>query len=102
MAGELRSVVCEQLGHVSMLRLRHGHRVPLAAGHVRVRLQACGLNFPDLLMVEGKYQHKPALPFTPGLEGSGTITEVAADVKSLRIGDEVIVGPCLGTYADEI
>jgi NADPH:quinone reductase-like Zn-dependent oxidoreductase len=47
--------------------------VPPAAGEVAVSMRAAALNFPDLLMTRGGYQHKPALPFTIGMEGAGTV-----------------------------
>jgi NADPH2:quinone reductase len=72
-------------------------------GEVRVRLRAAGLNFADGLVIAGKYQLKPALPFTPGLEGAGEIVEVGQGVDDLRIGRRVavLVRPG-GCYATEI
>lgn len=56
---------------------------------VRIETRACGLNFADLLMIRGTYQDTPPLPFTLGLELAGTIVEVGAGVKDLRVGDRV-------------
>jgi NADPH2:quinone reductase len=64
---------------------------PLKNGEVRVAVHAAGLNFPDMLMIEGKYQLKPDLPFTPGMEAAGDVLEVASDVTGIRIGAKVIV-----------
>jgi NADPH:quinone reductase len=94
--------VCRKLGALAALGLEVRQRSALGPGQVRVSLRACAVNFPDLLMVEGKYQHKPSLPFTPGLEGAGTITEVAPAIDHVRVGDNVIVWQCIGTFADEI
>jgi NADPH2:quinone reductase len=71
------------------------------AGEVRVRLRAASVNFPDILMVQGKYQHKPELPFTPGMEGAGDVVAVGAGVEGFVIGDKVIVSR-LGCFAEEI
>ncbi len=71
------------------------------AGEVRVRLRAASVNFPDILMVQGKYQHKPDLPFTPGMEGAGDVVAVGDGVSGLKIGDKVIVSR-LGCFAEEI
>jgi NADPH2:quinone reductase len=59
------------------------------AGEVRIAIEAASLNFPDLLIVEGKYQFKPALPFVPGAEFAGTIEAVGAGVQHLQVGDAV-------------
>ena len=51
-------------------------QAPLQAGQVRVAVRAAGINFPDILMAAGEYQLKPPLPFTPGMEAAGDVTEV--------------------------
>ena len=63
---------------------------PLGPGQVRVGVRASGINFPDILMVEGKYQVKPELPFIPGLEVAGVVLECAAGVAHVRPGDRVL------------
>ncbi|NCO22134.1 MAG: NADPH:quinone oxidoreductase family protein [Rhodobacterales bacterium] len=60
-------------------------------GEVAVRIAACGLNFADLLMAEGRYQEKPPLPFTLGMELAGTITALGAGVEGLTVGTRVAV-----------
>lgn len=62
------------------------------AGEVRIKVRAAAVNFPDLLMTRGDYQHKPALPFTPGLELSGEIDALGAGVEGWKIGDAVVGG----------
>ncbi len=59
------------------------------ADEVRVAIRAASLNFPDLLIVQNKYQMKPALPFVPGSEYAGVVEAVGADVKHLKVGDAV-------------
>jgi len=69
------------------------------AGQVLIRVRAAALNFPDLLMTEGKYQLKPELPFVPGMEVAGEV--VAADPDSgLAPGDAVVAGTRIGGFAD--
>ena len=70
-------------------------------GHVRIDVKAAGLNFPDILMVEGKYQMKPPFPFTPGSECAGIITELADDVPHLKVGDRVAAMVQHGAFATE-
>lgn len=62
-----------------------------ATGEIRVRIHACGLNFADLLMVKGTYQDTPTLPFTLGMEVSGTVDALGADVSGFARGDRVAV-----------
>jgi len=60
-------------------------------GQIRLKIQACGLNFADLLMQKGTYQDTPEPPFTLGLEVSGTVDSLAPDVEGLKIGDRIAV-----------
>ena len=71
-------------------------------GHVRIDIKAAGVNFPDILMVEGKYQIKPPFPFTPGSEAAGVITELADDVPHLNVGDRVACMVMNGAFATEV
>lgn len=75
---------------------------PPGAGEVRLKLKACSINFPDLLMIQGKYQFKPDLPFSPGMEGSGIVTAVGAGVDNVSVGDEVVAGLRIGGFAEEV
>src|SRR5450830_1139757 len=59
------------------------------AGEVLIEIKAASLNFPDLLIVQNKYQTKPALPFVPGSEYAGVIAAVGTGVKHLKVGDSV-------------
>jgi NADPH2:quinone reductase len=74
----------------------------LRAGHLRISVAAAGLNFPDILMAEGKYQIKPPFPFIPGSECSGTITEVSDDVEHIKVGDKVAAMVMNGAFATEV
>ena len=95
------AVVCEGLSGPSHLQLRRMPRSPLRPGAVRVALKAAGINFPDVLMTYGRYQHRPELPFVPGFEASGIVAETAPDVTQVRVGDRVIAQMRTGAYAEE-
>jgi len=75
---------------------------PPGKGEVRLKLKACSINFPDLLMIQGKYQFKPDLPFSPGMEGSGIVTELGPGVDNVSVGDEVVAGLRIGGFAEEV
>ncbi|WP_422025797.1 NADPH:quinone oxidoreductase family protein [Pyruvatibacter mobilis] len=69
-------------------------------GEVQIRIRACAVNFPDLLMVQGKYQFKPPLPFTPGMEAAGEIVAVGPGVTAFAPGDKVVAGLRTGGMAE--
>src|SRR5215472_2399417 len=85
-----RAVVCEALGAPESLRLQPFARQPLSPGAVRVSVKAAGINFPDLLTIQGLYQHRPQLPFMPGVEAAGIVVEMAADVGGLSPNQPVM------------
>jgi NADPH2:quinone reductase len=95
-----KAVVCRELGPPESLRLETFASVPLAPGEVRVTIHAAGINFPDILMAAGEYQLKPPLPFTPGVEAAGEVSEVN-DAAGVAVGDKVILKLRHGAYADE-
>ena len=68
-------------------------------GEVRVAIRAASLNFPDLLIVQNKYQMKPPLPFVPGSELAGTVDAVGEGVKHLKVGDAVAAFGGMGGFA---
>jgi NADPH2:quinone reductase len=69
-------------------------------GEVQIAVAACGLNHADLLMIDGKYQEKPPLPITLGMEVAGTVTRLGASVDGLKVGDRVAAFPGTGGLAD--
>lgn len=71
-------------------------------GELVVAMHAAGVNFPDLLVVEGRYQHKPPLPFTPGKELAGEVIDIGEDVISFVPGDRVMVQVEYGAFAERV
>jgi NADPH:quinone reductase len=98
----MKAVVCRELGPPERLRLETFAAAQLAPGQVRVSLHAAGINFPDILMAAGQYQLKPDLPFTPGVEAAGEVSEIADGVGGVASGDRVIVRMRHGAYAEEV
>jgi NADPH2:quinone reductase len=78
-----------------------GARAP-GKGEVKIAVHAAGLNFADTLMIEGKYQEKPPLPFSPGMECAGVIAEVGEGVEGLARGDRVMAMTGFGGMAEEV
>jgi NADPH2:quinone reductase len=72
---------------------------PPGAGEVLLKAEAASLNFPDMLMIEGKYQHRPKPPFTPGRDVAGTVLAVGADVTDFAPGDRVMAQAHEGAFA---
>jgi NADPH2:quinone reductase len=70
-------------------------------GQVVITVKACGVNFPDVLMIQDKYQFKPALPFSPGGEIAGIVKEAGEGVTAFKPGDRVIVSIGSGGFAEE-
>jgi NADPH2:quinone reductase len=87
---------------ISVLRMDDVTLPPPGPGEVRLKLKACSINFPDILMVQGKYQFKPELPFAPGMEGAGVIGAVGAGATKFRPGDKVVAGLRVGGLAEEV
>ena len=99
----MQAVVCRQLEGPSALELAEMPSPDMGAGEVRVRVRAAGVNFPDILMMEGKYQVKPRLPFIPGLEVAGEVMECGAGVSHVQPGDRVMAfARSGGAYATEV
>ena len=98
----MKAVLCESFGPAENLTLADIEAPQLLPGHVIVEIRACALNFPDVLMIEGKYQSLPPFPFTPGGEFAGVVSEVADDVQNWQLGDEVFGACGHGAMAEHI
>ncbi len=98
----MRAVVCHSFAEPEQLEVEQLDTPPCGPGQVRVHVWASGLNYVDALFVQGKYQIRPALPFVPGSEIAGEVTEVGAEVEGITVGDRVMASVGLGGFADEI
>lgn len=86
--------------HGTPIHLNEVPQPAIASDEVLVRVAACALNFGDLLMIKGTYQQIPALPFTLGMELSGTVEQIGADVTTLTVGQRVMSYVGVGGLAD--
>jgi NADPH2:quinone reductase len=98
----MRAIVCDRLGDPSVLHIEERPIPDAGPGDIVIRVGAASVNFPDVLMVSGGYQHKPELPFVPGMEGAGTIHAVGAGVTAWKPGDRVIFGVRPGAFAEYV
>jgi len=96
-----RAATCTALTGPSSIRIVEQKARALRASEVRIQVHAAGLNFPDLLMTQGKYQFRPDPPFVPGLEAAGEVIEVAPEVRGVKPGDRVMAGGKGGALADQ-
>ncbi len=98
----MKAIVCKELGPPESLVVEELESPKLGASNVRLAVHACGVNFPDTLIIQGKYQFRAEPPFTPGGEVAGEVIEVGEKVKHLRPGDRVMMVAPYGGYAEEI
>jgi NADPH2:quinone reductase len=97
----MRAVLCKEFGEPDKLVVEDVPAPALREGAVRLQIHAAGINFADLLLVSGQYQEKPPLPFIPGAEAGGVITEVGSGVSNLKAGDRVMALTGTGAFGEE-
>lgn len=98
----MKAVVCKHYGPPESLLFEDVPSPVAGPGEVVVAVEAASLNFPDLLMIENKYQFKPPLPFSPGCEMAGVVRSIGAGVTGVRPGDRVMAFPGHGAFAEEV
>ncbi|HEY4376665.1 MAG TPA: alcohol dehydrogenase catalytic domain-containing protein, partial [Acidimicrobiales bacterium] len=86
----VRAAVCRAYGGPEAVVLDTVPRAALAPDEVRVRVHAASVNFPDVLLVADRYQVNVPVPFVPGSEFAGVVTEVSDDVSSVVVGERVM------------
>ena len=98
----MKAVLCKSFGAPDQLTVEDIESPPVKAGEVKIRVRACGVNFPDALMIQGLYQLKPTFPFSPGLEVAGDISEVGVGVSGDRVGQRIAATMMVGGFAEEV
>jgi NADPH2:quinone reductase len=98
----MKAVLCKAWGDPSTLVIEDAPSPPIRGGEVRIGVQACAINFADILMIAGKYQVRPPFPFSPGLEAAGDVLEVGDGVDHVKVGDRVMAICNYGGYAEEV
>jgi len=97
----MRALVCSELGPAERLSVREVPDPEPGPGELVLDVRAAGLNFPDTLIIEGKYQFRPDLPFIPGGEASGVVSAVGREVRGVKVGDEVVAMAVSGAFAEK-
>ena len=96
----MRALVCETLGPVNSHRVQEIPDPVPGKRQVAVRVHACGVNFADTLIVQGKYQERPELPFVPGSEVAGEVIALGEGVKGIALGQRVMALTSVGGFAE--
>jgi len=99
----MKAVVCREYGLADKLELATDWPAPeVGDGEVLIQVRAAGLNFPDVLTIQGKYQMQPPMPFIPGGECSGVVSAIGPGVSRFKVGDEVISMGSSGAFCEQI
>jgi NADPH2:quinone reductase len=98
----MKAVLCKEYGPPDSLVVEELPSPTAGFGEVVLSVRACGVNFPDVLIIQNKYQFRPPLPFAPGGEVAGVVTAVGDGVDGLKVGDRVIGSTGWGGFAEEL
>lgn len=98
----MRAVVCREFGDFQNMRVEDTPPPELTPRGVRIGVRVAGMSYGGVLIVAGRYQRKPPLPFTPGSEVAGVVLEVAEGVTRMKPGDRVYANPDWGGEAEEV
>jgi NADPH2:quinone reductase len=98
----MKAVLCKQYGPPDSLVVEDIASPHPGPGEVVVSVRAASVNFPDVLIIQNKYQFKPPLPFSPGSELAGVVKEVGTGVTHVKPGDQVMAFTTYGAFAEEV
>ena len=98
----MKALQCTELGGPEKLSVNEIDDPVISAEHVIIDVRSASVNFPDVLMIQGLYQFQPPLPFTPGGESAGVISEVGEGVTDYKVGDKVFTASMIGGIAEKI
>ena len=97
----MKAVVCKQYGPPESLTFEELPSPAAGPGEVVVSVKAASVNFPDVLIIQNRYQFKPPLPFSPGSELAGVVKQVGPGVSGWKAGDRVMAFTTYGAFAEE-
>jgi len=98
----MKAVLCKAFGPAENLVVEDLDSPQIKKGEVLLDVHAAGVNFPDTLIIEGKYQFKPPFPFSPGGEAAGVVAAVGEKISHLNVGDRVMALTGWGSFAEQV
>ncbi len=98
----MKAIVCEAFGPPSNLKLQTLPSPEPGPKQIRIDVHAAGCNYPDFLIIQGLYQFKPPMPFSPGAEVAGVVSAVGEKVTDFQVGDRVQATMIWGAFAEEV
>ncbi|WP_313037347.1 NADPH:quinone oxidoreductase family protein [Stutzerimonas nitrititolerans] len=98
----MKAVLCKAFGPAENLVVEDLDSPQIKKGEVLLDIHAAGVNFPDTLIIEGKYQFKPPFPFSPGGEAAGVVAAVGEKISHLKVGDRVMALTGWGSFAEQV
>ncbi|MBN6714846.1 NADPH:quinone oxidoreductase family protein [Pseudomonas capsici] len=98
----MKALLCKAFGPADTLTLENVDSPAIKKNEILLDVQAAGVNFPDTLIIEGKYQFKPPFPFSPGGEAAGIISQVGEKITHLKPGDRVMALTGWGSFAEQV
>ncbi len=98
----MRAAVCRTYGTPDVIEIQNVPSPEVGLGQVRVSVQAGAINFPDVLLIANQYQASVPVPFIPGSEFAGTVTEVGSGVEGIHSGQRVFGSTMVGAFAEEV
>ncbi len=98
----MKAVLCKAFGPPESLAIEEVESLKPGKGQVVISVKACGVNFPDTLIIQGKYQSKPPFPFIPGSEVAGIVKELGEGVDTFKVGTRVMAFIGMGGFAEEV
>jgi len=97
----MKAVLCHKYSSTISLKYKTIQSPTPKNDEILISVKVAGVNFPDILIVQGKYQFKPELPFSPGGEVSGIVKKIGKNVKGFKVGDKVFAGSTWGGFSEE-
>lgn len=98
----MKALLCHKFGPPETLSLSETSIPAPSEDQILIKVKACGINFPDSLIIQDKYQFKPELPFSPGGEVAGTVEAIGSNVKHVKVGDPVFALTIWGGLAEYV
>ena len=98
----MKAILCKAFGPADTLVLEETTSPEIKKNEILLEVHAAGVNFPDTLIIEGKYQFKPPFPFSPGGEAAGVVAAVGEKVSHLKVGDRVMGLTGWGSFAEQV